>query len=141
MDKPLLALTLWQPMAWAIFDTRFPKDVENRDWPTKLRGTIAIHAAKNEPKNDFYAYKAFIKDTFPEIEFPSSYDRGAILGLVDIVDCMTSHSSRWFVGTYGFVLANPRKLESPIPCRGYQTFWQVPIHIKELIQHQLKIAA
>jgi hypothetical protein len=36
------ALTIRQPWAWAIIYAG--KNIENRSWNTKLRGTIAIHA-------------------------------------------------------------------------------------------------
>lgn len=37
------ALTIRQPWAWAIFTQG--KDIENRDWTTRLRGRVAIDAA------------------------------------------------------------------------------------------------
>lgn len=135
-EKPLMALTLWNPMAWAIFYKPFPKDVENRDWYTKLRGTIAIHAAKTEPKKEFYAYKDFIREIFPAVEFPETYVRGAIIGTVDIVDCVDKSESPWFCGEWGFELRNPESLATPIPCRGYQMFWPVPADAKEEIERQ-----
>jgi hypothetical protein len=37
---------------------------------------------------------------------------GGVIGVVDIVDCVKDHRSRWYVpGNWGFVLRNPR----PIP--------------------------
>jgi len=41
------ALSLTQPMAWAIFHG---KDVENRRWSTKFRGRVYIHASKGFDK-------------------------------------------------------------------------------------------
>ena len=38
--------------------------------------------------------------------------RGGIVGVVDVIDCVTSHSSPWFAGAYGLVLANPRKQQN-----------------------------
>jgi len=38
------ALSLSQPMAWAIFNG---KDVENRNWRTAYRGRFIVHAAKS----------------------------------------------------------------------------------------------
>ena len=131
-----MCLTLWQPMAWAIFYGPFPKDVENRDWSTSFRGTIAISAAKAEPKDEFYAYKDFMREIFPAVEFPTTYVRGAIIGTVDIVDCVTESESPWFVGEYGFVLRNPEPLVTPIPCRGYQMFWKVPVETQAEIERQ-----
>lgn len=41
------ALTLWQPWATLLADPRLPKWIETRSRPTKVRGRIAIHAAKS----------------------------------------------------------------------------------------------
>lgn len=45
-------------------------------------------------------------------------DLGGIVGLTEIVDCVTTHPSRWFTNAgYVFVLRNSRPLPF-IPCRG-----------------------
>jgi hypothetical protein len=33
-----------------------------------------------------------------------------VVGIADIVDCVTSHPSKWYVGPYGYVLRRRRKL-------------------------------
>ncbi|WP_234838619.1 ASCH domain-containing protein [Sinorhizobium meliloti] len=43
-DLPKLAISIMQPWAWLIVNGH--KDIENRDWPTKSRGPVAIHAGK-----------------------------------------------------------------------------------------------
>ena len=45
---------------------------------------------------------------------------------MEIVDCVAASDSPWFVGDYGFVLRNPVSFETPIPCRGALSFWNVP---------------
>jgi len=43
--KPMIALTIKQPWAWAFFaDSENRKDVENRRWRTNYRGRGYIHA-------------------------------------------------------------------------------------------------
>jgi hypothetical protein len=64
--------------------------------------------------------------------------RGAIVGVVDVVDCVDEHKSKWFGGPYGYVLKNPRPLSTPIPCKGMLGFWQVPPKIEKEIKRQLK---
>ena len=56
---------------------------------------------------------------------------GAILGTVELVDCVGESDDYAFVGgpVYGFVLANPRPLRRPIQARGRQRFWTVPPNI------------
>ena len=58
--------------------------------------------------------------------FPESY--GALIGEVDIVDCVTRSESPWFVGRYGFVLKNPVLYDKPVPCRGALGFFEPEIH-------------
>ena len=103
-EKPKLALSIRQP--WAHYILHMGKDIENRDWPTSFRGRIYVHAGK-QPDLDSYMPGEIPADQF-----------GAILGEVDIVDCVTASESDWFCGRYGFVLANPQAYETPIPCRG-----------------------
>jgi hypothetical protein len=51
-------------------------------------------------------------------------DRGAIIAEVDVVDCVTHSKSPWFVGPYGFVLADPILYDEPIRCRGRLGFFE-----------------
>jgi hypothetical protein len=45
-------------------------------------------------------------------------DTGGIVGIVDVVDCVEKHQSRWFnKGNFGWLLANPRILKFR-PCKG-----------------------
>jgi len=53
--------------------------------------------------------------------------RGCIIGSVEIVDCVKSYPSAFFVGEYGFVLRNAVPLEVPIPIKGALGFFDVPI--------------
>src|SRR5215207_9203094 len=105
------ALTIRQPRAWAVVAGH--KDVENRSWSTPFRGTIAIHAGYAE---DLEAYTELVAERGRELVIPpyELMTRGAIVGVVDLVDCVESHSSSWFEGPYGFVLANAKMLERPI---------------------------
>jgi len=50
--------------------------------------------------------------------------RGAIIGEVDITGCVEHSDSIWFVGPYGFTLANPVLYDEPIPCKGKLGFFE-----------------
>lgn len=99
------ALSIKQPYPHHIFHDG--KDVENRDWATKGRGWILIHAgvSKSELDDD-------------QMDLP----RGGIVGAARIVDCVTEMDSMWFNGKFGFVLrdAFPMPL---VPCRGQLGFF------------------
>ena len=138
----MFAITVRQPYAWAIIEAG--KDIENRDWPTNIRGPVAIHAAKGmtateyDSEGNFIAGIIFSKlSTIDRIPKSDDLVKGAIIGVVDIVDCLPDSASPWFVGNYGFVLKNPRKLEVPIPCNGKLSFWTVPQEIEQALIDQL----
>lgn len=132
------SLSILQPWAWAIVrpDLVTPearadaaarreiKDVENRNWRTKFRGRILIHAGAKwgpEQREDL----ASLREQFPNIPFPDKFDRGGIVGAATIIDCVEQMDSPWFYGSYGFVLADA----VPCPfvgCRGQLSFFDIP---------------
>jgi len=119
------ALTVRQPWAWAIVHAG--KDIENRNWPTKYRGQIAIHAAKGLTRTEYTETVDYIQHRYNYKNEIPSYEniiRGAIVGVADLVDCVSSSKSNWFEGEYGFVLKNVRPI-APVACSGALGFWNV----------------
>ena len=117
------ALSIRQPWAWLIVNGY--KDIENRVRPTQLRGRVMIHAGKAV---DSYALALWLSDSvLRAIPMPNIQElvTGAIIGEVDITGCVTASKSPWFTGPYGFVLANPKAYEQPIPCKGKLGFFEV----------------
>ena len=139
----MLALTIKQPWTYAILN--LGKDIENRDWFTSFRGTIAVHASKKLDVAEFDSFYLAMKNKFDASVFwniselwdSGKIGNGVILGTVDITNCVKRSDSIWFQGDYGFVLKNPVKLFEPIPCRGYQMFWEVPKEIEAQIREQM----
>ena len=131
-----MVISVRQPWAWLIIHAG--KDIENRDWPTKVRGRVLIHASKGMTNHEFDDAMDFVAHirisekhnrgavsmlhTFPEVR--SQLQRGGIIGSVDIVDCVSSSQSPWFQGRYGFVLANPKPLPFR-PCNGKLGFFRI----------------
>lgn len=101
------ALSIQQPWAWLIVNGH--KNVENRDWPTRVRGRVLIHAGKKIDADGV----AFVRYRFPHIELPGTFDTGGIVGEATITDCVRQSGSEWFFGAYGFVLSDAR----PLPFR------------------------
>ena len=128
------AITLRQPWAWAIINVG--KDIENRNWKTHFRGRVAIHAAVGMTRAEYEKACGYIRNINRRITIPAYEDleRGAIIGTVEIVDCVQDSDSRWFMGEYGFVLARPKRLREPIPCKGALSFWNVPEDIESRIK-------
>ena len=137
------ALSIKQPWAWLICAGY--KDIENRNWKIgrnprhgqyssrdianftiNMPERIYVHASKHHDTSDGlldYIYRIFDAD-IPHGMFeliPEMY--GAIIGEVDIIDCVTESKSPWFVGKYGFVLANPKLYDKPLPYRGQLGFF------------------
>jgi hypothetical protein len=121
----LPALSIRQPWAWLIL--RGDKPIENRCWATKFRGRFLIHAAKGMTKAeyedafDFACYCGFDIHRAPSFR---DFDgmRGGIVGVANLVDCVTSSDSPWFVGEHGFVLADVQTIPF-IPCKGALGFF------------------
>ena len=106
-------LSIRQPHAYDIFFNG--KDIENRTWVTKHRGPIIIHIS-NRPYGDLPI--------------------GCLFGIVEIVDCVRDHESKWFFGPNGLVLKNPVSFVTPLPYKGKLGLFDVPDEtIKEFLQH------
>lgn len=138
-------LSIKQP--WASLVASGIKDVENRTWRTKFRGKIYIHAAQKPAftHKDFYKYlnqrqviaalKVF-DGLWPQ------FTTSAIIGEVNIVDCVLNHPSVWAqlsaivlrkgseveVPVWNWVLANPVLYDKPIlNVKGKLSFWDYQI--------------
>lgn len=120
-DLPQMALSIRQPWAWAILDAG--KDIENRNWSTKFRGPVCIHASAGMTKREYLEFEGVYgldhRWTIPE---PNALLKGGIIGIADIVDCVPEHQSPWFFGRWGFVLRNARPVEF-IPVKGALGFF------------------
>jgi len=123
--EDIWCLTVRQPWAWLIIHGG--KDIENRSWPTKIRGRVLIHAAKVCTKSDYdnatYVVRRWISDTL-DIPPISKLEKGGIIGSVEIYNCVEVSGSPWF-GDYGwaFMLDNPQPLPF-VPCKGTLRFWK-----------------
>lgn len=123
MDLPKIALSIRRPWAWAIINAG--KDIENRDWATRFRGTVCIHAAKGMTRDEYEDAADFIgRTTAWKSLVPDRHalERGGIIGVAEIVGCVEASPSPWFFGRYGFVLANVQPVEF-IPVRGALGFF------------------
>ena len=95
-------LTIKQP--WAYLIAAGIKDIENRTWkcPKKYIGERAlIHASASAPKSIRELLNAdqidtvFKSDLYNNTDFAKQYSTGAIIGSIEIVDCVVNHSSIW----------------------------------------------
>lgn len=123
------ALSIRQPWAWLIVHAG--KDIENRDWATRFRGRILVHASKGMTRGEWedsieYAHRCGVPlDTLHGGARFEDLQRGGIIGSVEIVDCVTDSNSPWFMGKHGFVLRDPCPLPFT-PWKGQLGFFDVP---------------
>jgi hypothetical protein len=118
------AISIRQPWAWLIINAG--KDIENRCWPTKLRGRVLVHAAKGMTRDEYEDVDDFIAGSGILLPPASTLERGGIIGSVEIVDCVAESKSPWFFGPYGFVLRNPQPMPFS-PLRGQLGFFDVEV--------------
>ena len=120
-----LVISVRQPWAWLIINAG--KDIENRNWFTKIRGRVLIHAGKGMTRNEYLDARLFVNAEFHyEIEIPAfeELQRGGIIGSVEIVDCVERSDSPWFFGRYGFVLKDPQPMPFH-PLKGQLGFFRL----------------
>jgi ASCH domain len=103
----LPALSVRQPWAWLIVNG--VKDIENRPRRTHHLGPLLIHAGL---RLDGYIESIEWVERKHGISVPAELETGGIVGVVDVIDCIESHKSKWFEkGNFGWVMANPRRLK------------------------------
>lgn len=117
--RPLKALTICQPYAELI--ARGLKNVENRDWPTRYRGLLVIHAGKSREWMDDGDL-----DAYPDMSF------GMIVAVAMLYDCIhiskmpaTRLHEQHVNGPWCWLLKDVRRVK-PIPYRGAQGLWELP---------------
>lgn len=135
------AVSIQQP--WASLIAHGIKDIENRTWRTHFRGRVYVHASAKQYGTPIELLNEnqikSLQNGFCELHYPKS----AIIGEVDIVDCVINHPSIWAEKTpesvknykgnpfdkpptiYNWVLANPVFYEKPIlNVKGKLSFWE-----------------
>lgn len=138
------ALTVQQPWAWAIIHGG--KLIENRTQLWSYRGPLAIHAgARWSDRGD---RSPLVQAAANGRSLTGALDMGAILGVVNLVDChpdagccrpwgesaYVEHGGRERRRITHLVLESPRPLAEPIPCRGALGLWTPPADIVEQLQ-------
>lgn len=122
------AITIKQPYAQLICEGI--KDIENRTWKTNYRGRVLIHAGADKrmslnvltsEQRDY-----FIKSDEIKIKDIKEWKRSAVIGSVEIVDCVKNNDSIWAIeDNWHWVLANPILFEKPIlNVKGKLSFWE-----------------
>lgn len=134
------ALTLSQP--WATLVATGAKQFETRSWPTNYRGWIAIHAAKNVPKEarGLWHQNPRIRIALEEAGYEGQKELplGCLLCVVRLTDCLDTftwtpspasdeyHFGNYAPGRFAFSLDDRRLLKRPPLLRGMLGLWTLP---------------
>lgn len=163
MAGEMRALTVWQPWATAIIWGG--KDIENRPRMTRYRGRLWIHAGMHHPDwADYLEVRGLSGTVFgwidtrrasaAELKKAQRWTEhtgalGVILGSVDVVGCHDDETavqrepcSPWArYGQHHWMVANPRPLRQPVPCRGALGLWRLPDDVEEAVRKQIEEGA
>ena len=122
-----LSIRAW--WAWTLIHGG--KRVENRSWRCHYRGPLAIHASRST--RDYRQ----AKDDFPELPALADLTLGAVIGTLDLIDCIpfeqldeTSHDvgdRRYISGPWLWITSQPRPLARPVACPGQLSFFEVDL--------------
>lgn len=133
----LKAITLWQP--WASAMAHQLKKIETRDWATKYRGPLLIHAAAKKPSWmdwDILTYPPIAKALGEKnIVDEKAFPLGAAVCIVNLVDCVRVETIRDTIspleralgnydnGRFAWITEFMHYIEKPIPMKGGRRFW------------------
>jgi ASCH domain len=118
-------IVIRQPWAWLIVHGF--KDIENRSWTTRYRGTLLIQASAGLPtRRKLEEFRLFARKR--GVKLPEDFERGGIVGMVQLEDCITTSRSKWFEGPVGWVLSKPKKLRF-VPLKGQLGLFDPPQRI------------
>ena len=131
------AFTVYQPYAFAIVAGL--KHYETRPRRTNIRGRVAVHAGKLDMIQVTKRISdRTLWDLMEAVSWKTELPRGAVVGTVEIVDCvpveniMDSLDERELLlgdyspGRFAWILKNPAMFDTPISACGQQGWWEWP---------------
>lgn len=119
-EIPTVALSVQQPWAWLIVNGW--KDIENRSWLKRFPPRILVHTGLQlDAGADVSILQGVhpatgrglnpaIRDAYHAAATTEKIKFGGFVGMVDITGVQGDHDSEWFVGDYGYMLANAQPL-------------------------------
>jgi hypothetical protein len=124
--------------SWALLIAAGIKDIENRTWRTMFRGRIYIHCSAKPAFTELQSCLTYHQwEKIPEANqinlLTDIWPTSAIIGKVDLINCVINHPSIWAEKTgpfdkkpiWNWVLANPELYDKPIEnVKGKLSFWE-----------------
>jgi hypothetical protein len=160
----LRTLTVKPP--WSHLIAKCGKLVENRGWPARFRGLLAIHAGLGwdaAAERDTTALAAW-RDWSASLPHPNitgplrksaiHVDLGAVVAVAELSGCHDSEEcmlpawsevpgvrsgcSDWAArGQFHWTLRQVRPLPVPVPCKGKLGLWRLPEDVEKAVRAQL----
>lgn len=129
-------ITVCQPYAQLLVLDE--KRIETRPKLTHKRGTVAIHAGLKSWWRFIgcYLQTDIMVMLYHHGFLPEQLPHGAVIGTVDIVDCIPVEElagnitdrertlGDYSPGRYGWILENPVLFDQPVPAEGKQGWWK-----------------
>lgn len=142
------ALTIHHLWAWAIAEGI--KRVENRSRRTSYRGPLAIHAGNS--RDSLAASRSLLRKLGHNPPPDHKLTFGAVIAVVELVDVIEFDPRRrelldcssglaadpFATGPVCYVLADVKRLRSPVYCRGQQGFWGLDGDLLASVLHELE---
>ncbi|XP_006831604.1 PREDICTED: activating signal cointegrator 1 [Chrysochloris asiatica] len=132
-------LSMHQP--WASLLVRGIKRVEGRTWYTPHRGRLWIAATAKKPSpqevSELQATYCLLRGK--DLEFPSDYPSGCLLGCVNLTDCMSQKQfkeqypdmSQESDSPFVFICSNPQEMIVKFPIKGNPKIWKLDSKIHQ----------
>ncbi|KAM6201502.1 activating signal cointegrator 1 [Rhynchocyon petersi] len=132
-------LSMHQP--WASLLVRGIKRVEGRTWYTPHRGRLWIAATAKKPSpqeiSELQATYRLLHGR--DLEFPSDYPSGCLLGCVDLSDCLSQKQfkeqypdiSQESDSPFVFICTNPQEMIVKFPIKGNKKIWKLDSKIHQ----------
>lgn len=118
------------------------KNVENRSRATNHRGPLLIHASLKIDREALALLLKTLRDEGDEdvVDFFSTPETGAIVGQVNVTDCVTHSDSEWFEGPFGYILSAPLLFERVIEVPGKLGIWELPPALVGVVNEEIALA-
>lgn len=139
MADLIKAISMWQP--WASLWLSRNKPYETRHWRTTHRGRLLVHATKTLVEDVEPILARVLKREFGA-HWSMDLPTGAIIGMVELIDVIPTETiymngldpeelacGDFSEGRFGWRRGSYWRFTEPIPYRGRQTLFNVPLEI------------
>ena len=106
-------------------------------------GLLAIHGGMRVDGNGLGVLMGLLRGKALAFAMDAQQAAGptGIVGVVRVVgwcdECSSASDSEWFSGPVGWRLEKPIALPQPVPCKGAQGLWTLPVMIESAVREQL----